>query len=1811
MSGSIKTLLQTHGVLRHVILPMEIDTLLSLLEPVANPTDMGDGIFIGDVAITNALSQSPLPGFDLALALPTGVVDPVPFKLKIEPTSFKFWLVLARQGQACVAFRLLDRLPGFALTGAFRHVDEDGDVSLQALPAEDPRQRPRLVCRSPETGAELGPALLVSGAAGSPATLRFTPDTDSTEGVVSMGFDPPEVLFGNSGIGFSCPTLVLDDSEHAIPPGTLPAGTKGPEEAPWRGLLAREVEFFLPARLPVFGGQPIQGFFAIPFAGPARMVVEAEVPARTSGPGQRSRLGHRVRIECMDPTASGFGALVPTLLSASLDLPLDDRPHSFNQHSLTFASGKPVRVTATLARDPVNAAGDFRVVLAVSAQGPQGIASVTSTDSGPAKFFNTAAALATTLIADQDLARDAEVGDTQGVVLSVLAGAGAALSALFEDESQFVLHGVELESSGHGAPVGGPMVLTLDYSVAVRVVGVNLTGGLGVEMRKDQPMRIRIRGARLALDPDQTGLAMVGLDFDKAQMEVEDPGAWNIGALNQLFDVIGSRSGRGSSWIEVDLRFKLNLGPVEVSGTTIRVTLEDSGTASASIRGMQAGLSIPGVIEGRGGLQLIEGEGGFEANLMAKVMPLNLSFSAGLAYADPRVLLDLALDLPAPIPLGTSGLGVFGIAGGLGLNAVPTLAALPGDDTIAKEFDWPPKELNKAFAASPPNTTLRFGAVVATLPDLGFSFSAKAGLTLTVPDAAVRASLDGRVLQPPVKVTDRAQPPGGLTFRGFLNADKHALTIGLLGKLELSPLLTVRVPMSARFPFGAEAHKWHLYLGDDGRSQGPISARVLPTTLDVGADAYVMFLGNGITNWPHNRPEQSKITLNGGFVAAFGFGVQTVFGVPPIAWANLYASLDLLVGTSPPTLAGFGRAGGSLHLGPFSVGVASRINLLSQQDVDYFWAEVTARVELLFFDLEATITLEFGDTPTLQLPLPDRHPLERVDDKGQPAGTLACLTDDSYRVLAPLHADPAAASETRYHVWPDAMVSLPFAFPLRVASTATSQFAAASGGLPVPQRLGGEMLWHEWSLDGIQLVDVTEEVDPFQGAGVLPSGQLSCRWQAPRGGDPGGDVRELVLFSTSNHLWLNRMADAGKSLPHDPLKAAANICHFELSEEPGWALGWLAEPALRGYRLPPERINLSRTVSRVDAVMRHFATRPDQSVQALDGHPRLSDRHCLRAAELQRRPGTKVAEHEFEGYLQAPSLCWLGGAAESSPFADQKFELDPTEPILEGVLVMVGDRALFEHAERSRNVVVIDQDGDSWPPMGPPLALPDGDVAAVFHDPKRDTATTRLVVHYPLAAQLGIFGLRGVTASARAAVQEQRLQIAEERARLFQAFTEGPKVDNDENVAHQRVILQPGRLYRLDLDFSWTGALSKQDEAGQIVPQAPGSGTDFLPKGAGQEIPARRQLFFHTASKADQGSPGHQKGLREWLYLKQDAFHPEMIQRYLSGYEPAQSELFRFCDDPLRVHFSQDHVAALADAYGFELELAVRRVDAPGTEHENPTPLSLAWTYGLDVEHLVPTDQVFLVHALASSCKVPTPGLSGTALTPLAPEAWYTLYLRAMSTQFANASLPGVTFRTSRWRSAEAMLAGLGFAVPGQDTASVLVGDLHVSLQTAAALPLATSDQGFVDLLAALGCDDWPICEAPRLSRLWTGDADEGWKFAGLMIESPEPIHRPGRIEATRTVLQMGNAGAGIQFGGFHRDRSGSRLLVLAQQPFAVVTRERVHGPGPRPGIPGHWVFRTVTPTLAIEAVSTPDRNPSNFLASLLLPARPGFAEEP
>ncbi len=1828
---TIKELITASGALRHVLVSAEIDALLDRLlvkEPV--DPDVPMQMRHGSVTITGDAAKSPIPGFGLTLQAPTDVIEPAPYKLQFDAardaTRFQFWLVLSHQGQARIVFDIIDAVPGMALTQAAIVPEPGGGVRLEPKPGHPAK----LISVSPD-GAQSGPALLISGDAGTPAGMKFTADTDSSEGgIVQVAFDSPAVTFGTSSIGFACPAFTLDDSDtlHAEEPDApgvvLPQPLIDAYKDGWKGFLAREFDFYLPPQVPFFGGEPIKGYFALPTGeGAPQLVIETDVPAREAAGGAAARPGYRLRIECLDPTATGLGGLLPSLITAAMDIPLDgSEPDLPGLGTVAFAAGKPLRLTATLARDPVNAAGDFRITVSLGAQGGEGLVSVAAAGQLAPHAFNIAAMTATALVADGAATPEPGVGDT-ALLLTKLALAGEALSGMFEPRSKFVLNAVEIESAGDVLPVGGKITLTLDYSVQATVKHLGISGNFGVGMSSANPMRIRVRKARMSVDPRKSGLDMIGLDFDHAEMEVENPGAWDVTGLEDLFDVIGSRSGRGSTWVEVDLRFKLNLGPVRVSGVTLRATLVD-GTPEVSISGMAVALDVPGVLDGEGRLRIIEK--GFAASIRANVVPLAIAAEATVIYAEPMVVLRLAIDLPAPVPLANTGFGLLGAGGLFGVAARPNYQNPPGtgpgpapDDPLLRQLYWRPVD-ERSFVARTGETTFGIEAAVGTLPDLGFSFSAKAGVMITVPDVAIRGSINGKLMSPPVKLSDPGYTPDaiGVSFLGYIGLDSSALTFAVIGSVNLRPLLEIRLPLAGRFPFGNDADDWYTYLGADGyehqgRGIGPIAAVVLPDLLGISAEAYFMLRGRGIENWPHGRDVPVLYSLSDGFVLAFGFALEASFGAKPIAWAELHASLDLLIGAKPPTLAGFGAAGGSLNLGPFSLGVDARISFMAQSDTSYFWAEVTGRIELLFFDVEGTVTISFGEPFTPAVPKPDRHPLDLLGPAHDPAdppvviGSTPVLTDDSYRVVARLveHPDQIAPD---MHVWPDTLISIPFAIAPHVVNDAANQFDFVEGpDQPLPAaRIGSEMLRYEWTLDELGLFDVTEAENKFDGgerfgADAGPA-HLPARWQVSRGG--GDDLQELVLLSLTADLWVNRRSDAGTGLPHDPLRLSSDFCNRKVVAEPGWAVGLLASMARPGFYLPPDPVSLDRRKSRVAARMHHFA-RDEETWQLhpLDEAVLLPTGFSLNPAEITRWDDVAEFEHRrFGGHILAPRLDWRDrerfGIPGGTGYSEQVLQLDLEEAITHGVLLVLGDPRIFEHAEHFDGVIV-ESGGQAWSKADRQewRELLPGLVVVAFRQREGEPPAGQVTISYRLGADLGVIGIGGITVGASAHAERENRQTERLKDALGQAAGAPPPTDPGDLGTRHRTILQPGRLYRLDVGMKWQGWLSRQDEAGHVsaVDDNPPLMNTYRRNGE-ENATTRRQLFFRTAEKSAVPPPSPaETAFSTWLMLKQDTFEPELIERHLTGYEPAQSELFRFTGDPLRAHFAQSHVPALAKAYGFELEVAIRRVDRPGDEYSDPRLFAPLWTYAPSPAFLTPVDRQRFSYAMASPCVRPMPGLCGTVETELEAQAWYEVNVLAVPDAggVRRGRLPGVSFRTSRWRDPADMFAGLGLSVDGGEGADIITGDLAIATMDLPGGRVAEGDdQAFVAALEAMDLAGWPQAEEPRLSRLWLR-REERWLFAGMMLESPEPIHREGRLSIGpgALTLDMAPDGAAIHFGTYRRDALGFRLIYLADAPVDLAGRPAA--------------------ALVLSADSVRLEISKQVVGRVGLPASPSFAEDP
>ena len=945
-----------------------------------------------------------------------------------------------------------------------------------------------------------------------------------------------------------------------------------------------------------------------------------------------------------------------------------------------------------------------------------------------------------------------------------------------------------------------------------------------------------------------------------------------------------------------------------------------------------------------------------------------------------------------------------------------------------------------------------------------------------------------------------------------------------------------------------------------------------------------MFRGNGITDWPRGGRESGglKVTCDPRtFVSAFGFGFNAVWGLKPIVWAELFARADALFSTHPTTMVAMGRVGGGLHVGFFSVGVDATVFVVLMENADpYLQAEVCGTIDLFFHELHKCVRISYNGEPQPTLPPPDAHPLDGRQS----------LANDKYEVIGPLFGTREEATEVNA-VWPDAIPLLTFITAPKLTGGFV-QFPMAdtypSGDRAKP--LGGELLRYDWELTGLTLVDATDAANE-----KIVAGTFSAAWQDGKFGDAGGQAQpaELALLTPFGDLWFDALPDAGKSLPHHPLGTRANICRLQAAARLGWAPGRSASVSGDGWALPPDPMSVDVLQSQVRAqvelrwvptlgsagfVLDHL------SVRLLPAHVSYAVPRVVSLASAGDFDGRR-----FTAFLDVGGSLFPPGPVQDLPLLfsgpTQQLRVAFAEPLRQARLWLVIARAAWA-PQRFR---AVDDSAVGWP--ADRVEQLDADRVAVRFALPGAGEATGLSVTYPIGIRLGVLGIGGITRTAALAAAARNAATKAEADLLAAAAADKPPQPGAARSSTVRCVLEPGRVYRIDVTMRWSGVLFKRDNTGKKV--------EIAKEPASNDTTTTRHYWFRTAKPhaVDKLATVGTVERFDQTHRKRDLFHPEMLERYLLGYEPAQSELFRFANDPVLVYFNVGHVGALAGAYGYKLSCGLRRLDAPAeVEPDQVVQATLEWA---TTSNLLHGPQAIRAEAYAASaCKLPAPNAVLQAPMKLSRLAWYEVYALAESQKpgVVDGRLPGVSFRTSRWGGGAEMLNALHFAkvVAGRTTGRATGGAMLRGDAVLAPTVIAGDDGAFDAMLDQLGLDGWPVATEPRISLLWRDQAG-AWRCAGVLIESPEPVHRPGRFEVDTLTLGMGAAGNGVAFDIRLRDRSGSRLLFATLTPFKPV----------RVGASRN------TPLLQLHCRDLPIGGAVAALTgSLTVPLLPSFAEE-
>ncbi len=889
---------------------------------------------------------------------------------------------------------------------------------------------------------------------------------------------------------------------------------------------------------------PVRLRALVPGADPTT-VTGAVVPATPRG---RPQYRVRIEVEWNDPTARGLGDAVPIRAEALVQWPGDAVRMPGGGTAPVSRPDDPTPTTPPVwtlrgrwAHDRTAGSDQFTLTLDVAGS-RTGIAQVES------RVLAASLGLAPAVVG----AASSPTGEGGGLVGALITALGAAASLLLRDGSKTVVTGLSIDHLERGPSGPGSRTrLTVDYTVelSVDVSGSGLP--LRVSTRPDKPMRLRYRGVGVEVD---TAAADwwdgVGLIVRESVPEVVDPGSWQLGPpLDDLLRVTGVRSGAQSSWLEVDLALSLDLGVVKLSNATVRVVFGPSGIDGLELRGLRAGVDIPATIKGEGALDVSAGT--IHAGLALDIIPLKVAAVADLTMGTGGfVEVSIGVRFPAPIPFANSGLGLFGVLGRFVSNGERNVDRAE-TDVVVRELGWLARP-NPKYRAEPGQYALGLGAVVGTVPDLGFTFHALGMVTVEFPRPAVVFAVIAQVIVEPAPVPrDQATAPAsGLSIVGLVLIDEDAVTIALRGSYRIPGVLELDVPLGAWFPYATPTHSY-LRIGTDGqpgRAGTPVTMTFLPGTLDVRVTAFLMVQGNGLS--PGLRGHADFVFQ--GFSIGYGAGWGIDWSAGPI---RLSASAEVLAGfgTAPFFLAAGVWVRGELDLVVVSVAARGEITLRTDGNRTDLHGEFCGEVDCFFFSISGCV--EINISATLGSVPPPPSPVAGVD-------LVARLGHASAK---------AVTSGTPPTAWPDTIPVIHFAHT--VENGVTGGVFEVGTPMPGPVWSGSRDVKHAYRITEVTL-------EPVSGPPLTPpSGtKFSTAWWWPGVRSSSlppwlsaaeSEPRDLALLTWEPWTGLLPLTEPDGS-PGDPGPLVGGVCDPVGRPEPVCVVGGLGIGGGPGRAVLPE-----------------------------------------------------------------------------------------------------------------------------------------------------------------------------------------------------------------------------------------------------------------------------------------------------------------------------------------------------------------------------------------------------------------------------------------------------------------------------------------------------------------------------------------------------------------------------------------------------------------------------------------------------------------
>lgn len=377
----------------------------------------------------------------------------------------------------------------------------------------------------------------------------------------------------------------------------------------------------------------------------------------------------------------------------------------------------------------------------------------------------------------------------------------------------------------------------------------------------------------------------------------------------------------GSKWIGLSGGITIVDGiPLKGGVDGLKIIWHSNNKFSLEISGINVAFEIKDVLKFAGKVFFIDTptNKGFKGGMDMTLYPLNgmnldVQFMAGRNSQSPAYnyfYIYLGVELPVGIPLGTTPVSLYGIAGLFGYNATldkkDNEAWVENDDGTPGFYKRTPVGITDAQKWTDARDSLAFGAgITLGTTDNGFTISAKALLALLIPGPIILVEGKASFLK------NRAGLNDDPIFRMLAVFDNKAgtflLNIDARYKVPSDgKVLDINGSAEAFFNFNNPSD-WHLYLGKNDPTSKRIRAGILSL---FEANAYFMIDNNGVLTGAHI-----------GFDKKWSFGP---LGVSLDAWIEGMLALS----RKPIQALGSLEIYGDVKLKAFGVGIGLTIDAL-------------------------------------------------------------------------------------------------------------------------------------------------------------------------------------------------------------------------------------------------------------------------------------------------------------------------------------------------------------------------------------------------------------------------------------------------------------------------------------------------------------------------------------------------------------------------------------------------------------------------------------------------------------------------------------------------------------------------------------------------------------------------------------------------------------------------------------------------------------------------------------------------------------------